>query len=74
VDDERVGATDARQGAGGRDEAEADGTGHGVGEAEAVEVDEVADDVGPHGKEVNVGVGGGKEKKRKERGEVEDKK
>jgi hypothetical protein len=33
-------------------------------------VDEVADDVGPHGKEVNAGVGGGKEKKR---GEVEDK-
>jgi hypothetical protein len=37
-------------------------------------VDEVADDVGPHGKEVNAGLGGGKEKKRKERGEVEDKK
>jgi hypothetical protein len=36
-------------------------------------VDEVADDVGPHGKEVNAGLGGGKENKIKERGEVEDK-
>jgi hypothetical protein len=54
--DEWLGAADAGEGSGGRHGAEPDGAGDGPGEAEAIEVDEVADEVRARGEE-RVGVG-----------------
>jgi hypothetical protein len=56
--DEGLGVADAGEGSGGGHGAEADGEGDGAREAEAVEMDEVPDEVRARGEE-RVGVGGG---------------
>mgnify|MGYP003703358321 CR=1 FL=1 len=56
--DERLRVADEGDAARGRDGADPDGAGHRAGEAEAVEVDEVADELRARGDE-GVGVGGG---------------
>ena len=56
--DERLRSGGAGEGPGGGDEAEAEGAGHGAREAEAIEVDEVTDEVRARGNEERIGVGG----------------